>query len=271
MADLSAFDLLAHTYDDEFTLTSIGRLQRLRVWQQLSKILKNENKAIHVLEINCGTGEDAIFLAKLGINVSATDMSEEMIIAAKQKACNSSVNVKFECCSFEKLSEKFKNAQFDVIFSNFGGLNCINSDEIISLANDIQKLLSPSGKAIFVIMGSACIWERMYFLLKGAPRQSGRRKEKHGIPVQIKGLTVKTYYYKPSAIKKYFNHGFYYLYKMPIGLFIPPSYLQPAFTKRPKLLNFLNFLERLFAKASFLSNFADHYLVTFEKKTNTGL
>jgi len=56
----TAFDQLAADYDQRFTYSIIGRAQR----DSILKILSNTFKANdNILELNCGTGEDAIFLA----------------------------------------------------------------------------------------------------------------------------------------------------------------------------------------------------------------
>ena len=39
-----------------------------------------------ILEINCGTGNDAVFLARSGMHVTATDISPMMIEETKRKA-----------------------------------------------------------------------------------------------------------------------------------------------------------------------------------------
>ena len=75
-----------------------------------------------------------------------------------------------------------------------------------------------------------------------------------------------TYYYSPSEIKKLFSNSFEVLYHRPIGFFIPPSYLNDFFINKPKLLNFLYLLERMAGGLSFLSDYADHYLIVLKKK-----
>ena len=71
----SPFDIMAETYDADFTYTTIGALQRQQVWNHLQDILKKGAPEMNILEINCGTGEDAIKLARLGHTVTATDRS----------------------------------------------------------------------------------------------------------------------------------------------------------------------------------------------------
>jgi ubiquinone/menaquinone biosynthesis C-methylase UbiE len=75
MADLqmqatAPFDVLADTYDEVFTRSLLGKAQRAQVWRVLVQAYSTGQR---VLEINCGTGEDALFLARRGIAAVACD------------------------------------------------------------------------------------------------------------------------------------------------------------------------------------------------------
>src|SRR5882757_9686599 len=81
----TVFDQLAAKYDQSFTDSIIGRAQRDAVWNILTNTFKaNDN----ILELNCGTGEDAIFLAGRGVSVFACDASQEMIATAEERLCH---------------------------------------------------------------------------------------------------------------------------------------------------------------------------------------
>ena len=75
------FDTIASIYDDQFTDTRTGYLQRQLVYLHLEKILK-QNKPKRILELNCGTGADAIWLTQKGFEVVATDISADMVKVA---------------------------------------------------------------------------------------------------------------------------------------------------------------------------------------------
>ena len=89
------FDAAADTYDETFVNTNVGKLQRARVWNYLDSILPD--KPLHILELNCGTGKDAVWFADKGHNVTATDISDKMLEIAKNKASlsNNSSNIRF--------------------------------------------------------------------------------------------------------------------------------------------------------------------------------
>ncbi|MFN8181110.1 MAG: methyltransferase domain-containing protein [Bacteroidia bacterium] len=81
------FDAVAQAYDQQFTRSATGRLQRERVHRfiETMPLLK---KPARVLELNCGTGEDALWLARKGHQVTATDNSAGMLDAAREKFRN---------------------------------------------------------------------------------------------------------------------------------------------------------------------------------------
>ncbi|WP_315817338.1 methyltransferase domain-containing protein [Paraflavitalea speifideaquila] len=84
MSKQAAFDVLAADYDTSFSHSLTGHAQRMvsRAW--LQSFLAGKG-TLRILEINCGTGEDALWLASLGHTVIATDQSERMIGEAREK------------------------------------------------------------------------------------------------------------------------------------------------------------------------------------------
>ncbi len=258
------FDAYAKNYDAHFTHTSIGRMQRGFVIGWLARYLTSPKK---ILEINCGTGEDAVQLALLGHSILATDASEKMIKEARKKnLSNQNSTVKFECTNFNSLNKNFNSQKFDIIFSNFGGLNCADEEELSKLSADFGELLNGNGKLFFVVMGRACKWEQLYFLLKGNLEKAFRRKSSEGVLTQIGEVAFNTYYYSPSELRTIFGEHFDLEFKRPIGLFVPPSFLQPFFENKLWLLKILGLLDYSLTYFSFLSNWADHYVIVLSKK-----
>ena len=261
------FDSSATTYDSDFTFSEIGKLQRNRVHVFLAKNILTQNK-LSVLEINCGTGEDALWLAERGCDVIATDASSKMIevCKGKLKPKSSILNPKFSIAKFNQVKEMYKEEKFDLIFSNFGGLNCVDAAELKALLEDFCSVLRPGGKMVFVIMGRKCWWERVYFLLKGNSKNAFRRLSTKAVPAPIgQGVMQNTFYFSPKEVKNLTAEKFQHLNTNPIGIFIPPSYLEGFFSNKKSLLQFLFHLEKWLGSFSFLSNYADHYFIAFEK------
>lgn len=254
-----AFDQYAYTYDAEFTHSPIGQMQRDRVYRFLKPYLRLPAK---VLEVNCGTGHDAVYLAAQGHTVTALDISQDMINVAKAKATGT--NPVFIVADLKKLNALNLPKQ-NIVFSDFGGLNCISPDEFRALSESLHEVLLPGGTMIAVIMGTNCLWENVYF--KWISHTGYRRRRcKDGVVTTVNGLTFNTWYYSPQQVSAFLNAHFITEKIRPVGLFVPPSYLNYYFVKRPILLKTLYVMEKLFSAFSSLSNLADHYCIVLKRR-----
>lgn len=276
------FDHIAKKYDQDFTNSEIGKKQRIAVYTYLKnrKIdnIDQNDIAQKILEVNCGTGEDAIWFAKKGHTVLATDISTEMIQVAKKKA-NGIKHLKFRQLDINNLNtiklldesntenqQPKTNNKFDLIFSNFGGLNCLNKEELNTFFKNTSKLIHKNGKLILVIMPKNTLWERFYFILKAQFKNAFRRNTNNAIKVNVDNKTVLTWYFNPKDIKKLCGSYFKVIKTKPIGFFIPPSYLENYFRNHKRLLRILDKLENKINRFGFLSRFSDHYLIELELK-----
>ncbi len=261
----SAFDRYAASYDAEFTDSRIGRLQRGQVWRWLQPHLKMGHS---VLEVNCGTGVDAIRMARAGCKVTATDLSPAMIERAREKLSRQEEErqVHLREAGFLELANTFPEHKFNLVFSNFGGLNCIGPEDQRKVARQFAQMVDEKGCLFLVYISQGCFWERLYYYLKRNPREARRRTTTGPLPVNVKGQAVKVWYYRPSDIARYFAPHWKVARTRPVGLWVPPSYLEAAFRKWPKILNLLQKLDRWFATAGFLANYADHFAVVLRRR-----
>lgn len=253
----ASFDKAAPNYDETFTNTGIGRMQRDLVYAQLSKHLTSVK---NVLEINCGTGEDAIWFAKQNFNITAMDISPKMIEVARSKA-----NLNFKIADINSIASTFEGEKFDLLFSNFGGLNCLSKSEMEKFFANINLILSEKGQLALIIMPKNTLWERFYFLAKAQFKNISRRK-KESVIAQVDGENVTTYYYNPKDIVNLAKANFETVAVKPIGFFVPPAYLDRFFINRKWLLRFLNRLEQGVKNKASLSKYADHYLIILQKR-----
>src|ERR1700691_1901737 len=118
-----AFDDMAGSYDATFTNTNVGRALREIVWSRLEQIFRPSQR---ILELGCGTGEDAVRLASRGVRVVATDSSSQMIRMARRKALigNCQERIEFHCLAMEDIGALAGGDVFDGVLSNFGAVNC---------------------------------------------------------------------------------------------------------------------------------------------------
>jgi ubiquinone/menaquinone biosynthesis C-methylase UbiE len=261
------FDHIATQYDATFTNTAIGQLQRKRVWNYVERIIP-ELGGLEILELNCGTGEDAILFSEKGFNIVATDVSSQMLKVTQEKAARFSMQhrISSQYLNLENIDETIFNKKFDLVFSNFGGLNCIDPASLKTLLQKIPALLTPNGRFVAVIMPRFCLWETFYFIIKLQFSKAFRRWTSKEVMADLDGAKLKIWYHQPIQVKKASSSHFKTINVLPIGLALPPSYLESFFVRKPRLLNFLNRVEGVFSNSSILSSLADHYIIDLKLK-----
>jgi ubiquinone/menaquinone biosynthesis C-methylase UbiE len=262
-----AFDTVAQSYDTSFTHSVIGIAQRNVVWSYLESALSSNDK-LKILELNCGTGEDALWFAKQGHKVLATDISESMLDIVQQKIDGEDLSSRIQTLKLDitKLRDKNFSERFDLILSNFGGMNCISPIEIGQLTAELARFLKVNGRLIMIIMPKYCLWETIYFLMKFNFNKAFRRYSNDGTIAKLNGLEFRTFYYTPIQMKKIFGKYFDVINIKPVGFFIPPSYLEKFFALKVKTFNLLKKIEKIFSNQRILASFSDHYLIDLQVK-----
>ena len=218
----------------------------------------------NILELNAGTGVDAVFLADKGYNVYATDISEEMIkvLMSNAKAQISKNEIKAEARSFDEISAITEH-NFDAVVSNFGGLNCIN--DFSKLSGDLAAKLKPNGLFIAIVMNKICPWEIFYYIITLKFGEAFRRFRKNGIMAELNGEKVLTYYFSPGEFAAAFSRNFTRVKLFSLGLKTPPPYLLGIYNRFKPLVKLWMKLDEIFMGAPFLNQMGDHFIIVMKK------
>jgi ubiquinone/menaquinone biosynthesis C-methylase UbiE len=256
----AAFSKQSAVFDELEKNNPIIRWMRERVWKH---VLSFWQPGGNILELNAGTGIDAVFFARQGFHMHATDNAEGMINELKSKVLNLNLQDKIsvEKCSFEELQKLDKNG-FDHIFSNFGGLNC--TDKLDSVINSFLDLLKPGGTATLVIMPPICPWE-LALALKGNTKVAFRRLKKGGTNSNVEGISFKSFYYRPSEVIKMFGKQYKTVSIESLGSIVPPPYLEKVPARYPTLFRGLTKLEESLGNAWPFNSWADHFIITMQR------
>jgi SAM-dependent methyltransferase len=254
---VSVFDAKADTYDHQFTATIIGATMRRAVWRRCAARFAPGSR---ILEMNCGTGEDALWLARRGVHVLATDVSPAMLHEARNKLADSpaSALARFNLLAWEELAA-FEEGPFDGALSNFGGLNCVG--DLRSAARALAAKLRPGAPALLCVMGPTVPWEWIWFLAQRNPVAAFRRLRRGG--ATWFGITI--HYPSIAKTRRAFAPEFRMLRVSAIGALLPPPYSERSMGRLPRVLNVLDRLERRFEATWPLPLLADHYLLELER------
>jgi SAM-dependent methyltransferase len=250
----SAFDEMAATYDASFTRTAVGEALRAMVWSRLTNTFR---AAQRILELGCGTGEDALWLGRNGVEVVATDASAQMIDVARQKLCHekNAGRVVFHHLAMEDLSKLAREPAFDGVFSNFGAINCVAN--LPALITEVAGRLAPGARLVWVVMGRHVPWEWLWYAFRGEPAKAIRRFSRRGAEWRGIKITYRTPAQMAALLKPYFE----VVRVSPLGWALPPTYAAGWVHRSPRALAALTRLETIGQAWPVLAATADHYIL----------
>ncbi|MGN6532283.1 MAG: SAM-dependent methyltransferase [Ginsengibacter sp.] len=259
----AAFSAQSKKFDKLYSGNKIIEYKRDRVRSHLKRII---NPGDSILELNSGTGEDAIWLAKQKCKVHATDISTGMLEIIQQKIKNEALQdlITHEICSFTALENLQQKGPFDLIFSNFAGLNCTaHLDKVLAF---FPKLLKPKGVVTLVILPQFCLWEFL-LIFKGKFKTATRRFfSKKGRSARLEGHQFKCWYYNPSYLMKYLKKDFNLLSVEGLCTLVPPSYIEYFAENYPYAFRFLKAKENKWKGKWPWKYFGDYYIISLQKK-----
>jgi len=141
------YDNLASQYDKLFLDWQSTTHEQAMILQKIFQDNGFDNTA-NILDCACGIGTQAIGLACLGYNVTASDISSGEIEEAKVRSKNANVKIRFENADFCALSKTFTE-QFDIIIAMDNALpHMLSSKDLETAINSITSQIKENG--IFV-------------------------------------------------------------------------------------------------------------------------
>lgn len=258
-----AFSKQAPLFDSLYDNDFIVQYKRERVRTHVNRFLKPQSV---ILELNAGTGEDAVYFAQAGHTIHATDISKAMQNELHKKIKFNGVEKKIttEICSFNQLENLKNKGPYDFVFSNFGGLNC--SSDLQNILPGCAALIKQNGFLTVVIMPSFCLWEFL-LLFKGNFKTAFRRfASKQGAEAHVEGKYFRCWYYNPAFIKQSIGKDFRVIGLEGLCVIVPPSYFKNFATKNKKLFAFFKSAEHHLKSIWPFRTIGDYYILTLQKK-----
>jgi len=258
-----AFSGQSAVFDDLYSNDTIIQYKRERVRNHVLQYLRENS---YILELNSGTGEDAIFFAGKGHHVHATDISQSMQEQLMQKVSGPGLEARVtnELCSYTALDKLKNKGPYDLIFSNFAGLNC--TDELDKTLKSLPLLLKPNGIITLVVLPKFCLWETL-LLFKGKFKTAFRRFfSSNGRAAYVEGHHFKCWYYNPSYIIKRLKSQFDVLGIEGLCTIVPPSYIEGFAEKYPSTYAFLKKWEGRLKSRWPWKYIGDYYIISLKKK-----
>ncbi len=259
----NAFNRQSIFFDELYGHDKIIQYKRERVRAHVDKLLQPNSR---ILELNAGTGEDAIYFASQGHQVHATDIAEGMqeMLRKKIEARGFGNSISTELCSYNMLDRLKDKGPYNFIFSNFAGLNCTGNLE--QVLHSFYDLLKPGGIVTMVLLPEFCLWETL-LLFRGKFKTAFRRfTGNDGSSSHIDGVYFRCWYYNPSYIVHTLKCNFELLNIEGLCTLVPPSYIVGFSEKHPALFKFLKTKENQLKNTWPWKCIGDYYIISLTSK-----
>jgi len=248
-----AFDALAPSYDSLFR-TPTGRLSRER---SLAPLLCSFKPGMRVLDIGCGTGEEALALARRGVEVVGIDPSERSLaILRKKLSAEPSLDVRVIRARARKLPALAAEiGHLDGAYSSFGALNCEPS--LAPVRDGLSRILSPGARFIVSVLNRACLFEVAAGMLTLHPRLAMRRLNDGS--ARVAGRPVFTRYYTPDAFASEMAPAFHVRSFAALPFALPPQPLAGPLERSGMVIGALQRIDDRLRAAGPWRSLGDHF------------
>lgn len=253
-----AFSKQSTRYDEDDRANLVIQGMREQVYTHVDRFLKPGS---FILELNAGTGIDAVRFVRRGHRVHAIDIAAGMIAQIQKKREQEDISERLTCeqLSYACVDQVQLPHKFDFVFSNFGGLNCIPDLSVVG--SKLRRLLNPGAFVTWVIMPKISPWEIASVL--HANRSAFRRFKKNGTVAHLEGEYFQTWYHPLSSVKRSLNPDFRLITSESLGLISPPPHRHDLALHHPVFYRWLRRTDALLRNVFPFCRWGDHYIATF--------
>jgi len=260
----NAFDSAAEEYD--FTISN----NYINTWireKSIRELLRLTHPDDTLVEIGCGTGAEAIVIARRVAKVVATDISSQMINLLRTKIHAKKLEKRItpllaSAAEVSAVKTILDGQKPRIAYSFNGALNC--EPRLPSFVDGLHSVLADDGYLVCTIRNSLCLSEAISHAAvlqfdRMAPRKS------QPIMVSVGGLDIPSVYYSPSAFSRFFSGKFKLERLIGLPSILPPAYLSDYAVKFKRVSGLLEKFETALSSHFPLNRLGDQTLYVFRK------
>ncbi len=264
------FDQAAKTYDMTFGPPSGSRPgSPLLCWlrdEHLAHVRELVKQGGALLDLGCGTGEEALQLVQDGYSVLGIDISAGMVWQAQAKAASLGLRrgVIFRALPAGKIGDLDERGPFHGAYASLGTLN--SEPDLEGVARGLHALLEPGAPFIATVMSRHCLFERLRWLRSlGGTSVLDRPATWTEGRAGATGVTVPVCFYTPDEFAAAMSPYFAVESVMAFPLWLPPVHLQELYREREAAYKQLETRERRTRAWRVMRGRGDHFLMVLRR------
>lgn len=262
-ADGAAFDALAADYDREEAANPIRQLMRRR---SLAILESTFPRGATLLDVGCGTGTEAIWLAERGRTMFAVDSSPQMLEILSTRAATANLHVStrlLRAGDLLTLANEVGKGSFDGAYSSFGALN--TEPDLEPPLTALAHLVRPGGSIVLSFMNRWCIAE-MALLVAGGRARHALRRARSSLRVTVGSSFTDVRYPSWRQLRRALRARFRVVSVQALPLLLVP-YAWPAFSRHHRLYKAVGRLDAILAPRRPFAWLGDHLVVVAERRS----
>jgi SAM-dependent methyltransferase len=256
-----AFDGVAADYDGPAGNNVLIQRMRAQMWQTLTTTFP---AGARLLDLGCGTGIDAAYLAGRGYSVLAIDWSPAMINRTRARIAENGHGRASACLLGIHQLHQLEGEQFDGIYSDLGPFNCL--PDLRDVARACATLLRPGGSVVASVVGRICPWEIAYYVMHARWKRAFLRWGSEAVPVSLNGETVWTSYFTPRQFYQAFAGDFELTSYRGLRIFSPPPYMLGIDRRLRPVCALGEWLDERMGALPLVRNAGDHFLMVMTRR-----
>lgn len=222
-----------------------------------------------VLELGCGTGEEAVALGREGVHVLALDLSSQMLAAARAKIAAAGLTQvvrarQLAAGEIGLLVDEAGEGAFDGAYSSFGALN--GEPDLRVVGRALAQLIRPGGHLVVSVMNRFYPFEVLWYLAHGRPRQAVRRWGGSTMASVSPALAVRvrTWYHTPRDFERTLP-AFRRVRCRALPLLLPPPYAAHLWMRFPAWMGRVSGVDEWLAPQWPFCALGDHFMMVLDR------
>jgi len=258
-----AYDELAPTYDRIPLENRINAYMR-RV--SLSRLLSVFPEGAHLLELGCGTGEEALALGERGRDVVALDTSLEMIRRGQAHAQDRGLSNRVKFLQLRARDLKRLDSppgSFDGAYASF---SLGYEPDLAAMSTPLFGLLRSDAPVLISLPSRLCLIELVLAVALGRPGVAGRRL-RPWFEHKVGRWRVPLRSFTPESLRWCLAPQFRLVRFEALPFLVPPPYMNRAYARWPGLADALEAADQHLRSRFPFRYLGDHIFAEFQRAT----